>query len=388
MTSDKLKSWCEIDEKALDSNVKSIRSLLAPTTKLGIVVKSNAYGHGLDLCAKIFERAAVDWLIVNSVQEATALRASGIKLPVYICVQVLPEEVDEAAASEARVVVCDKEVVSKLAVIGRAQNRPIPCHVKLETGTHRQGLDLESAVDMAKFIFNEPGLYLEGLTTHLADSEDTSNHGFTDGQHQRLEEVVEILRESGVTLPMVHSASSATTLLRKDLHGDIVRVGIAAYGLWPSSEVSSSFQKLSSVATKEKSLLPALKWKARISQIKEIDSGNSIGYGRTFVAKSRMRIGIIPVGYYEGYDRRLSNIGYVLIEGEKAQVCGRVCMNMFMVDLTNLPRVKVGCIATLLGAEDGANVSAEVWADWLGTINYEVVSRINPELPRLSLLLE
>ncbi len=386
MIRDKLKSWCEINGKALHSNVKSIRSLLAPTTKLGVVVKSNAYGHGFDLCAKIFECASVDWLIVNSVQEATALRALGIKLPVYICVQVMPEEVDEVAASEARVVVCDKEIVSKLADIGRALNRPIPCHVKLETGTHRQGLDSESAVEIAEYIFNEPGVYLEGLTTHFADIEDTSNHGFTDGQHQRLEEVADRLRQSGVTLPMVHSASSASTLLRKDLHGDIVRVGIAAYGLWPSSEVSSSFKNLSFSATNPNDLVPALNWKARISQIKEVDSGNSIGYGRTFIAKSRMRIGIIPVGYYEGYDRRLSNIGYVLIEGKKARVCGRVCMNMFMVDLTDLPHVKVGSIATLLGAEKGANVSAEVWANWLGTINYEVVSRINPELPRLSSL--
>ena len=383
MIRNKLKSWCDIDQQALYSNVKTMRSFLAPKTKMGVVVKSNAYGHGLDLCAKIFERAPVDWLIVNSVQEATALRAAGITLPIYICVQVIPEEVDEVAASEARVVVCDKEVVFKLADIGRALNRPIPCHVKLETGTNRQGLDLDSALNLCGYINNEPGVYLEGLTTHFADSEDTGSHSFTHEQHRRLAEAALILRDSGITLPMVHSASSASTILRKNLHGDLVRVGIAAYGLWPSDKVFASFQKASS-SLNEIKLIPALNWKAKITQIKEVDVGESVGYGRTFVAKKKMRLGIIPVGYYEGYDRRLSNIGYVLVEGEKAMVCGRVCMNMFMVDLTKLPFVNVGSVATLLGTEESGDVSAEIWANWLGTINYEVVSRLNPELPRLN----
>ena len=382
MDRDRLKSWCEINENALLSNVNTLRRSLALHSKLGVVVKSNAYGHGLDLCATIFERAGVDWLVVNSVQEVTNLRKAGIQIPIYICVQIMPTEVDEVVESQARVVVCDRDIVSLLAKVGRKVNYSVPCHVKLETGTNRQGLNMESAIDLAKFISTEPGVHLEGLTTHFSDIEDTRNYRFTDQQHQSLRDFASVLTELGIKFSMFHSANSAATLLRKDLHGDLVRVGISAYGLWPSKEVALSFQSV----FPEKDLpilIPALSWKAKVTQIKIVESGSYIGYGRTFVVQNKMRIGIIPVGHYEGYDRRLSNTGYVLIDGHKSPICGRICMNMFMVDITNLPNVKVGSVATLLGGIGEEGVGADVLASWMGSINYEVVSRINSEIPRL-----
>ncbi len=190
---------------------------------------------------------------------------------------------------------------------------------------------------------------------------------------------------------MVHSANSAATLLDERTHGDLVRVGIAAYGLWPSKETQAAWleRRMSSSdgnstlpPGENPQLAPVLSWRARLAQVKDVPAGGYVGYGRTFRATHASRIAIVPVGYHEGYDRRLSNIAHVLVDGVRCPVRGRVCMNMIMIDVTDVPQAVPGAVATLLGSDGEERVSAEQLAAWMGTIHYEVVSRIHPSVPR------
>jgi len=380
-----LSSWCEIDAVAVRANLDLLRCRLAPGTRLGIVVKSNAYGHGMVLCAREFLAAGADWLIVNSASEAADLREAGVRAPLYICARVPAWEADSAARSKARVVLCSGEDARALARAGREAGQAVKVHIKLETGTHRQGISVEEGLELARQVRQLEGISLEGLTTHYADIEDTTDHAFARRQLELLEEGRRAFAENGIDLPMVHSANSAATLLWPETHGGLVRVGIAAYGLWPSRETYATALQLG-IGEGDRwlpELVPVLSWRGRIGQIKEVAAGAYVGYGRTFRATYPMRIGILPVGYFEGYDRRLSNVAHVLVKGVRAPVRGRICMNMAMVDLTHISEVEVGSAVTLLGRDGEEEVSADQWAAWMGGINYEVVTRLHPDLPRL-----
>jgi len=358
---------------------------MAAGTVLGIVVKSDAYGHGLTLSAREFLRAGADWLIVNSAVEAESLRATEKEVPIYICAQVAPFEAEKVVRADARVALCDADTARALAALARAWGRTVRCHIKVETGTHRQGVAPGDVLDLVRLVASLEGLELEGLTTHFADIEDTTDHTFAQRQLATLEAVEREVCSAGFDVAMVHAANSAAALLWPETHGGLVRVGIAAYGLWPSSETYATALERRTAGEALPILYPALSWKARIAQVKHVPEGAYIGYGRTFRATHPMCIGIVPVGYFEGYDRRLSNVGHVLVNGVRAPVRGRVCMNMFMIDLTHIPTVVPGQVVTLMGAEGDEEVGAEQWAAWMGSIAYEAISRIHPQQPRLLL---
>jgi alanine racemase len=377
-------SWCEISIHAIRSNVAMLRQRIGAKVVLGIVVKADAFGHGLIPCAKEFLATGVDWLIVNFIYEALALRQAGIDAPIYICGNVPAAQADKVAETKSRLVLYDPEVAKALDQAARKTGHPIPVHLKLETGTHRQGLPLEETLELAKLVSQLDGLILEGLTTHYADIEDTTDHRFARRQLEQMEAAQKAFRQVGLDVPMIHSANSAATILWTETHGSMVRVGIAAYGLWPSTATYATVLQTAAAHhdTFIPNLQPVMSWRARVAQIKTVLAGGYVGYGRTFRATHPMRIAVLPLGYHEGYDRRLSNLGHVLINGMRAPICGRVCMNMTMVDVTHIPNVQVGTVATLLGADGDERVSAEQLAAWMGTINYEVVSRIHPSQPR------
>lgn len=377
-------SWCEIDIRAIRANVHLLRQRLTPRALLGIVVKSDAYGHGLLLCAREFMAAGADWLVVNSAQEAVCLREGGIETPLYVCSRVPFACAPLVARTGARVLLSDRETAEVLAQAGREAGSEVKVHIKLETGTHRQGVSLPEALELGRLVQELDGIVLEGLTTHYADIEDTTDHAFAMEQLHLLEEGRRAFVEQGIDLSMIHSANSAATLLWPETHGSLVRVGLAAYGLWPSRETFATALQRSASGEDPwlPELSPVLSWRARIGQLKKVPAGAYIGYGRTFRATYPMRIGILPVGYFEGYDRRLSNVSHVLVNGVRAPVRGRVCMNMTIVDVTHIPEVKVDSVVTLLGRDGEEEVSADQWAAWMGSINYEVVSRIHPEQSR------
>lgn len=379
-------SWVETDPEALAANIAIFRRRLAPGTRLGVVVKSNGYGHGAVRASLAFVAAGADWLIVNDTHEALELREAGLDQPLYICGPVPPGAAAQAVAAKARVVAYDGTLLRALDAAGREAGRVVPVHLKVETGNTRQGVSVSEALELAGLCDSLEGVHLEGLATHYADIEDTTNHAFAKSQLASFLDARRAFEAAGHPVEMVHSANSAATILWSEAHGDLVRVGISAYGLWPSRETYVT--ALQGHSRQEEGLVlalqPAMSWRARVAQVKAVPAGDFVGYGRTYRATHDSRIAVLPVGYHEGYDRRLSNLAHVLIRGVRAPIRGRVCMNMTMVDVTHVPGAQAGDVATLLGVDGVEQITAEQLAEWMGTINYEVVARVHPGIPRRS----
>lgn len=376
-------SWLEIDLEALAANIAAFRRQLAPSTRLAAVVKADAYGHGVDLIAPRAIEAGAQMLAVINLAEGIELRRLvGNSVPIMVLGFVPPADAGAAVEHDLQLTLFDRAGLPALAAEARRRGRPARVHLKLETGTHRQGLEGEALVELAREVRDTEGLSLEGASTHFADIEDTTDHGFARGQIERFGELLEMLeRELGERPPLCHTACSAAAILFPETHMDLVRVGISLYGLWPSREtlVSARERGISGFE-----LRPVMTWKALLAQVKSVPAGAYVGYGRTWRATRPARIAVLPVGYFEGYPRALSGRAHVLIQGRRAPVVGRVCMNMTMVDVTDIPGVRAGDVAVLLGRSGEERVSAEELASWAGTIHYEIVSRIAPTLPRLA----
>ena len=370
--------WVELSKKSLLKNLQSFRGLLGGGTKLCPVVKSNAYGHGAAPIAKIIETSGLaGWLAVNSVDEGLELRRRGTKLPVLVLGYVPLERLSDAVLHDLRLTVYNRETVLRLKAL--KTKKKIYLHLKLETGTNRQGVDLKGALQLAKMIKGSKNLALEGYSTHFANIEDTTDRSFAGRQLQRYQKMLAELEKKGFKAAVNHIACTAASLVFPQTRLQLARIGIGLYGLWPSRETMVSLKEQGS----EFRLEPVLSWKTRVAQVKTVAAGEYIGYGCTFRTSRKTKIAVLPVGYYDGYDRKLSNTAYVLIKGKRAPVRGRVCMNLCMADITDIPGVKPEDEVVLLGKQGREQVSAEQLAQWIGTINYEVVTRINPLLPRV-----
>lgn len=371
-------TWCELDTHALAQNAEALRRHLPASCKLAPAVKSNGYGHGALASARAFIEGGADWLCVHTIDEAVNLRRGGITHPIYLFGPTLPERLDEVVALGLEVVIYQRahvEALSALALAHPAKVAQVGLHLKVETGNHRQGIDEAEAIALTQLIKSEGKLRLAGVTSHFANIEDTSDHRFAERQLSRLHEISDSIESLWGAPLMRHIANSAATLLWPDRALSLARVGIASYGLWPSPEVREAIEPTLT-------LRPALNWRARIAQVKTVGEGEPIGYGCTYVTQRPTRLAIIPVGYYEGYDRGLSNRGEVLVRGLRAPIRGRVCMNMCMVDVTDIPGVERDEVVTLLGRDGDAEVTADEIAGWSNTIHYEVVTRIAGHIPR------
>ena len=372
-------NWVEISEKNLLHNLSVIRRLIGKEKKLMAVVKSNAYGHGMLEITEIAIKGGADWLGVNSIEEGIELRDGGISLPVLILGYVPLEELDETVAYGLRLTVYNEQTVKELDNIGRKTQKKIPpIHIKIETGTNRQGIKGEKLVSLLEIVRNSSFLTLEGISTHFANIEDTTDH--TYAQHQ-LDEFRKITREffNRDDKLIRHTACSAAILLFPETHFEMVRAGISMYGLWPSKQTKVSF---SMKGRKPPELRPVLTWKTKVAQVKKVPQNSFIGYGCTYRTTRDSKIAILPVGYYDGYSRAFSNVAYVLIKGKRAPVTGRVCMNIIMVDVTDIEGVCLEDEVVLLGKQGNDEVTADLLASLAGTINYEIVTQINPLLER------
>ena len=374
-------SWLEIDLDALAGNVRTLRSRLAPGARLGAVVKSNAYGHGVELVAPAALAAGADTLIVGNLAEGLEVRRLvGPDVPVLVVGHVPRAGFPEAVRAGLDLTVYDREAGPALAAAAREAGRPARVHLKVETGTNRQGLRGEQLLALARELAALEGVEIAGVGTHFADIEDTTDHSFAREQLARFLRAVARLEEAGIRPGMRHTACSAAVLLFPETHLDLVRAGISVYGFWPSRETLVSARERGLAGDE---LRPVMTWKARIAQVKDVPAGEYVGYGRTYRATRPLRVAVLPVGYYEGYPRALSGKAHVLVHGRRAPVLGRVCMNMTMVDVTDVPGAATGDEAVLLGRAGAEEVRAEDLAAWAGTIHYEIVSRIHPSLPRI-----
>lgn len=374
--------WCEVSRDALVGNFGEFRRLVGTGCRLAPVVKSNAYGHGLELAARVFQEGGADALCVNDVWEAECLRESGIRAPLVILGNVSPDQAEAVAVAGAEVVAYDGGFLKALDRAGRAAGRPVEVILKLETGTNRQGVGLEEARVLVTMAAGLDGVRIAGLSTHFADIEDTTDHAFAREQLARFNEVAGELRSAGLGSILRTVGNSAATILWPEAHLDMVRVGIGAYGMWPSTE---TFVTAALTQRNQLALRPALTWKTRVAQVKDVPAGEFVSYGRTYRTTHPTRLAVLPVGYYDGYDRGVSNMAWVLIKGQRAQVRGRVCMNMIMVDVTDIPGVGPGDVAVLLGSDGDESIPAEQFAVWAGTINYEVTTRIAESVPRIEI---
>ena len=386
-------SHVEIDADALAANVKALRLAAGSAGSQPLscaMVKGNGYGHGLVIAAEAFLRGGADWLGVGEVCEAQELADAGIAAPTLAVCHVPAEQCDDAVALGMRLTVYDHDVVRAASLAASAQGTVARLHLKIETGTNRQGLSERAAEELAARIVRDPNLQLEGVSSHFADIEDTTDHDFAKSQLRRFTAATAAIRTAIASAGrdpsalLAHVSNTAAALLWPEVCGDLVRFGIGAYGMWPSKETLVSARTL---GRQPVSLQPALCWKTRIVQLKDVPAGEWVGYGRTFRAVRRTRLGILPVGYYDGYDRGLSNVAEVLVGGQRARVVGRVAMNMIAIDVTDNALAEPGSEVVLLGRQigpgGGDTVSASEMAAWLGTIHYEVTTRISARLPRV-----
>ncbi len=370
-----------VDSAALRHNMRLFRGLVRPPSRLMAVVKSEGYGHGLVLAARAFLAGGADMLGVHAVEEAARLRAAGIAAPILIL-----GPLTAAGAALARRLGVEATVASAAGLAaaaagaGAGDGEPLRVHLKVETGVNRQGLveaEIGPALDALAAV---AGLRLAGVSSHFADIEDTTDHAFARAQQARFERYLAAVAARGGGDAWAHMSCSAAAILWPESHRALVRVGIAAYGLWPSRESRISAR---AAGRGELPLRPALTWTCGVAQVKEVTAGETVGYGRTWKAPVASRIAVLPVGYADGWPRALSNRAHVLVRGQRAPLRGRVCMNLCMADVTHVPGAVAGDEAVLLGRQGDETLTAEMIADWLGTIAYEVLTLPGPGWERI-----
>ena len=372
-------SWIEISEQALRANLRLFRSLLRPGTALLAVVKANAYGHGMEPVVRTCVSEGVDMLGVHSAREVLEARRLAPETPILAMGFMTPEEIAGAVDPQVHTLLSSPAVLEALTAQARRLGTALKVHIKVDTGTHRQGVYPAEAAALA-LEARRRGLDVVGVATHFANIEDTTDHEYAMRQLESFRTAIGVLREAGVEPSSIHAACSAAALLFREADFSMVRVGISLYGHWPSKETYLSW--LLEHGRNGVKLQPALSWRARVGQLKVVPAGEPIGYGLTHRTTRLSTIAVLPVGYAEGYPRALSNRANVLVHGRRAPVVGRVCMDVVMVDVTDVPGVREGDVATLIGRDGDDAVRAEDLAELAGTINYELLSRLSPVLPR------
>jgi len=369
--------WIELVASGPDRNLLEVARWASDSVSTCAVVKSNAYGHGIREIADLLPSA--DWFAVNSIDEGLELRGLGHDRPVLILGYVPLSRLSEALDSDFRLTVFNRALLEPLSAEASRTGRSAKIHLKVETGTWRQGILPEDVTEFAKTAAALPGIELEGISTHFANIEDTLNHSYAESQLNTFREVLAGLEAEGIEIPVIHTACTAAAILFPETHFSMLRTGIGVYGLWPSRETYLS-ARLGNRPVPD--LHPVLAWKTRVVQIKEVPQGAFVGYGCTHRTTRNTKLGILPVGYADGFDRAIGNTGYVLIREKRAPVIGRVCMNLTMIDITDVEGVGLEEQVVLLGRDGDEEISADLMAEWAGTINYEIVSRISPILPR------
>jgi alanine racemase len=369
------KVWVEVSRSALLQNVRSVREAAKPA-KIMAVVKSNAYGHGMAGVAACVRRE-VDWFGVDSVDEALELRKKGIRKPILILGYVPPERLFECAKHRLSFAAYNMETLRTIAKM-RARRAAFSVHLKIETGTARQGLCGAELERFARAAQKTPSIAIQGAYTHYANVEDTTDPSYAMRQLKRFHGELARLAALGIRPPVIHTACSAAAILYPETRFDMIRLGISLYGHWSSKETMAvARQKRLKIE-----LTPALAWKTVVAQVKSVPKGTPVSYGLTETVSRPSKLAVLPIGYWDGLDRGLSSVGCALIRGRRCKIMGRVCMNMTVVDVTDVRSVRAGDEVTLIGKQGSEVITAEEIASKIGSISYEVLTRINPVIER------
>jgi len=355
-------TWIEVNLDAIAQNVRNIKKLIGEKTELMAVVKGNAYGHDVLEVVPVVLNNGATRLAVARLEEGIFLLKAGITVPILVLGLTLKQQAELLVSYSITPTVSEYEMIEELSKFAVKEERTAKVHLKVDTGMGRIGILPDHILDLVKKIKALKNIEIEGIFTHfsVADEKDKT---YTEMQFKKFMDVLTVLENEGIRIPVKHVGNSAALLDLPHMCLDLVRPGISVYGLYPSREVQKTVK-----------LIPAQAFKTRIVFLKELPTGEDISYGRTYTTKKkRTVVASLPVGYADGYNRLLSNQGEVLIKGRRFPVIGRVCMDQTMVDVTNLPLVKVGDEVVLWGRQGHEEITVEEIAEKIGTINYEIV---------------
>ncbi|MDC0832317.1 alanine racemase [Leptolyngbya valderiana BDU 20041] len=370
------RAWVEIDLSALDRNVRNLRRLLSPQTAFMAVVKADAYGHGAIPVAQTVLEAGADWLGVATVSEGIELRQAGISAPILVLgATTTAEQLRALVRWQLQPTLCSPKQALVFSEHLSGEETPLSVHLKLDTGMSRLGVSWDEAIAFVQLVRRLPNLQIASVYSHLAAADDR-DPTVTNRQHQRFETAIARLKAAKVPLPCLHLSNSAATLSSPTFHYDLVRLGLALYGLYPAPHFKSTVE-----------LSPVMQVKARVTQVKTVPPGTGVSYGHQFVTQRTTRLAVVGIGYADGVPRNLSNRMEVLLSRRgrvwRIPQVGAITMDQLMLDVTDVPEVRVGDVVTVLGRVGSDRISAEDWAIALDTISWEILCGFKHRLPRI-----
>lgn len=364
------RTWVEVSKDALTENFNIFRNFLSKKTKIMAIVKSNAYGHGLWQTSDVLVKAGVDFLGVDTLPEALALRKAGLKKPILVLGYILNSRISEAFVNDISITIGSVDALNKIIDSLKNNSQQAKIHLKIETGFYRQGLFLKELPKVLNIIKKNKNINIEGIYTHFASSDKADFYDFTLNQIKEFHKAIALVKNAGYK-PMIHCANTAAAILLPQSHFDMIRVGAGLYGISPVKISGKTFK-------------PALSWKTVIAQIKKVKKNTAIGYDLIETVYRDSLIAILPVGYWHGYHISLSRIGEVLIQGIRCKILGRVAMDMMVVDVTDVPKAKVEQEVVLIGKQKDNEITAQELASKLQYGNpREILTTINPLVPRI-----
>ena len=363
-------TFAEIDLSALRHNLRKIRDMVGPDTKILGVVKADAYGHGMKDIARVLAKDGIDYLGVASLDEAVELRSIGIRRKILVLGAILEREIEGVLKFDVIQTISCLRIAKALSSFAAGKNKKIRVHLKIDTGMGRIGVWHKEAVTFVQQVARLKNIIIDGIFTHFPSAECDIN--FTRQQIRDFSCLVEDLKNHGIDIPIKHTSNSMAIAGFKEAHMNMVRPGLLMYGLYPRKDLKNRLR-----------LRPVLSLKTKVVYVKSIMKGRSVSYGRTYIADKKTKIATIPIGYGDGYSRHLSNKASVLIKGKRVPIVGRICMDMSMIDVGILGNVKPGDNVVLIGKQGKGHISVEELAELENTIPYEVVCNIGRRVPRI-----
>jgi alanine racemase len=366
------RAWVEIDRSALAANIRQLKTLLSPKTALMAVVKADAYGHGAVTISQTVLEAGADWLGVATLPEGIELRQGGISAPILILgATYTPEQIRALVRWQLQPTLCTPKQALVFAEVLAECGEFLPVHLKIDTGMSRLGTPWQEAIEFVRMVAGLSQMKIASLYSHFATADDR-DRTVMEQQHDRFQQVLSQIEAAGIPIPRLHIANSAATLTDSHLHYDLVRVGLAVYGLYPAEHLQGTID-----------LRPVLQVKARVTQVKTIPAGTGVSYGYKFIAAQPTRIAVVGIGYADGVPRNLSNQLKVILRDRLVPQIGAITMDQLMLDVSEIPDVEVGEVVTLLGKQGTQQISADDWATTLGTISWEILCSFKHRLPRI-----
>ncbi len=366
------RAWVEIDLTALAHNVSQLRKFLSPHTELMAVVKADAYGHGAIAVAKTALKHGASSLAIATLSEGVQLRQAGLDASILILGAInAPEDIKAVAAWQLEPTICNTQQALIFSRTLKAIGATLPVHLKLDTGMSRLGTNWQEATEFVKLVQKLPNLSLKSVYSHFATADDP-DPTIMNLQHQRFRSALAELKTNGIIPPYLHLANSAATLSDRSCHYDLVRVGLALYGLYPSPHLSSTID-----------LQPVLQVKAKIAQVKTLPPGTGVSYGHRYVTNKDTKIAVVGIGYADGVPRNLSNRLKAIVRGQLVSQIGAITMDQMMLNVDCLPDLQPGEIVTLIGTDGDITITADDWANSLDTISWEILCGFKHRLPRV-----